>query len=132
MNIPAEKQYEYLTHHLEYLNEKIIDTFTLFIKLSTAIIGGVFYLRWQLTIDGSIRVHFALISKLLFSVVSLSLILLIFNNRRSWGGYRKRLTGEYPGIPPTSKFLSVASEVVMCSIITVTCVGFWFINPLNY
>ena len=46
MNIPEEKQYEYLTHHLEYLNDKIIETFLLFIKLAIAIIGGIFFL-WR-------------------------------------------------------------------------------------
>ncbi len=48
MKIPEEKQYENLTTHLRYLNEKIIQSFTLFVKLASAIVGqNVHDNRWE-------------------------------------------------------------------------------------
>lgn len=46
--IPVDKHYEYITGHLQYLNDKIIQSFTLFIKLAMAIIAGTFTLYRKL------------------------------------------------------------------------------------
>ena len=43
MEVPQEKQYEHITGHLQYINEKIYQSFTLFIKLASTIGGGVFF-----------------------------------------------------------------------------------------
>ena len=42
------QQREYLTTQLRRLNERINESFALFIKLATTIIGGAFYLHWKL------------------------------------------------------------------------------------
>lgn len=47
MAIDDEKRYEFITEQLRYVNEKIIEAFTLFVKLTSAIMAGIvwnFYL----------------------------------------------------------------------------------------
>jgi len=131
MKIPEEKQYEYLTHHLEYLNDKIIDSFELFIKLSTAIIGGVFFLYWKLKDSELSGACFVLISNILLCVVGIAMILLIINNLLAWRAYRKTLSEQYPDILPPHWIKWWLSEVIMILLILTTCILFSFNNPLG-
>ncbi len=132
MNIPEEKQYEYLTHHLEYLNEKIIESFELFIKLTTAIVGGVFFIHWKLASNDPRRGSFVKMSNLLLWLVGSSAILLILDNLRAWRAYRKTLSEQYPDIPSYSPFWWLLSEAIMCFVIVITCILFSCNNPLSY
>jgi len=131
MNIPEEKQYEYLTSHLEYLNEKILESFALFIKLATAIIGGVFLLHWKLEENKLSGASFVNMSNMLFWVVGISIIFLIFNNLLAWRAYRKTLSEEYPRIKLPNCFRWWISEVVMGLLILTTCILFSCYNPLK-
>jgi len=88
MEIPKEKQCEYLTEHLQYLNEKIIQFFTLSIKIATAIVGGTFYLHLKLPHEDVKRASISSATDFLFILVSFSMILLILNNLRSWLEFR--------------------------------------------
>lgn len=45
MSITEEKQYEYISEHLEGINDKIIKTFEFFITLFIALSGGVLWLK---------------------------------------------------------------------------------------
>jgi UDP-N-acetylmuramyl pentapeptide phosphotransferase/UDP-N-acetylglucosamine-1-phosphate transferase len=130
MEIPEEKQYEYLTRHLEYLNEKIIQFFTLFIKLATAIVGGVFFIHWKLPPQDDKRVSLASAADWLFILVTVSMILLIVNNLRSWFKYRKTLSEQYPKIPNDKNIMRWLTEVIMCIVIAIACIGFIIFNPL--
>lgn len=130
MEIPEEKQYEYLTSHLEYLNEKIIQFFTLFVKLATAIVGGIFFIHWKLPSQDAKRASLASAADWLFILVTVSMILLILNNLRSWFAYRKTLSEQYPRIPNEKSIMRWLTEVVMCVVIAITCIGFIVLNPL--
>jgi hypothetical protein len=44
MEIDKDKRYEFVTSSARYHNEKIIQAFQLFVKLTTALIAGVVYL----------------------------------------------------------------------------------------
>lgn len=131
MKIPEEKQYEYLTHHLEYLNEKIIESFVLFIKLATAIVGGVFFLRWKLTNNDPSQSSFLHLSNMLFWLVGISSIVLITNNLCAWREYRKTLSKEYQDIRPSNSVRWWLSEAIMCFVILMACILFSFNNPLS-
>ena len=130
MEVPQEKQYEHLTGHLQYINEKIYQSFTLFIKLASAIVGGVFFLHWQLSPEDAKRTSLACATDWLFILVSFSMIFLILNNLRSWFGYRKALSEQYPTIPFKKNTWRWATEVVMCLVIVIACIGFLLYNPL--
>ena len=130
METPRVQQYEYLTSQLRYHNEKIFQFFTLFLKLATTIVGGIFYLHWKLPIDDPKRASLALASDLFFILISLITIILIWNILRSWLDYRKTLSLQYPDIPYSPKFTDWISEAFMCGFIFIICIGFLYFNPL--
>jgi hypothetical protein len=45
MKVSPDVEYKELRTHLRFLNDKINEAFSLFIKLATAIIGGEFFLH---------------------------------------------------------------------------------------
>ncbi len=131
MNIPEKEQYKYLTHHLEYLNDKILGSFELFIKLATAIIGGVFLLHWKLAENHNNGDSLVLMSDMLFCIVGVSIIALIWINLCAWRSYRKTLSKEYPAIKLSNPFLWWIGEAIMSLLIIITCILFCLLNPLN-
>lgn len=129
-DVPLEKQYEYLTTQLRYLDDKIFRSFALFIKLATAVIGGTFYLYLKFPdLRGWTLLMFA--TNAAFVGIGLGNILLISNNLRSWQEHRKTLTVRYKGIPPLEGVGWGLSEVVTCVGIALSVVGFLLINPLG-
>ena len=130
MDVPNEKQYENLTSHLRYLNDKIMDAFSRFITLGTAIIGGVFYVHVNLDLKDPRRIALGLPASAAMMLVGLGTIILIITNLFAWRAYRKRLSEEYPLIPLPSSINWWIAEVTMCLLIVVTCVAFYFLNPL--
>ncbi len=131
MEIPEEKQYEFLTGHLQYLNEKIIQFFTLFIKLATAIVGGAFYLHLKLSNEDVKRASISSAIDFLFILVSFSMILLILNNLRSWREYRNTLSDQYPKIQNKKNIMRWLTEAVMCLVIFMGLSGFPNTNLTN-
>ncbi len=130
--IPPSKEYKYLTARLQYLNEKIIQSFTLFIKLATTIVGGAFYLRLNLPNDAQMRMFFSQAVELLLVVVSLSMILLILNNLFAWQECQANLSKKYKGIKKAKGMRWWFSEAVMCLLIAGTSWGFHCYNPLRH
>lgn len=130
MKIPEEKQYEYFTSHLQYINEKIYHSFTLFIKLATTIVGGVFFIHWKLSPEDAMSASIGNAANLLFGMVSFSMGILILNNLRAWCGYRERLCDQYPEIPQSKYFFRWLTEIVMSAVIVITNYGFIKFNPL--
>jgi hypothetical protein len=130
MEVSKEKQYEFITGHLQYVNEKIYQSFTLFLKLASAIVGGVFLLHWKLSPEDAKRASFECATDWLFILVTFSMIFLILNNLRSWFGYRKALSELCPTIPFEKNAWRCGTEVVMCLVIVIACIGFLLYNPL--
>jgi hypothetical protein len=130
MEIPSEKQYEHLTSHLRYINDKIYQSFTLFIKLATTVIGGVFILHWKLPLEDPKRCSLSIATNWLLVLISISMLILIWNYFRSWRGYRKRLSEQYPAIPNDKNIWRWVTETVMSIVIFITCIAFFVFNPL--
>ncbi len=127
--VPPDKQYEYLTAQLRYLDDKIFRSFSAFITLATAIIGGIFYLA--LTPNNLSDPRLALASDMVFIGVALGSILLISNNLRSWKEHRDILSERYQNIKNVTGVVWCLSEVVACIGIWLSIVGFILVNPLN-
>lgn len=112
--ISDETRYNFVTGQLNYHNDKIIDAFNLFLKLISAIIGGSVWVITQHLEQAKVL----LISKIvpwLILVISVSSIMLILINLRSWWGYRKTmssLVGAEKVSPPQFP-RSCSSEIVM-------------------
>jgi hypothetical protein len=130
MQIPADKQYEHLTTHLRYLNDKILEAFNHFITLASAIIGGTFYIHVNLAASDPRRSGLANPSSALLSVVGTGIIIMIVTNLLAWHRYRATLSKVFPEIPLMRKSTAWLSETAMCVLIAITCVGFWLLNPL--
>lgn len=130
MQIPPEKQYENITTHLRYLNDKIHDAFRHFFTLASAIIGGSFYAHITLASDDPRRCGLGTSASALLSVVGVAIIVLITTNFFSKQGYRKTLSSEYPAILLSHRKTEYILEVSMCALIVITCIGFWCWNPL--
>ena len=129
--ISDEKQYEFITGQLNYHNDKIIDAFSQFVKLVSAIIaGGVWMITQQL--DAGTKTLIGKVAMWLILLVSISSTLLILINLRVWWGYRKtvsKLVGtERAPLPRFPR--SSSSELVMILVIIVTTCLLFLYLPL--
>jgi hypothetical protein len=87
MGIAEKDRYEFVTSSVRYHNEKIIQAFQLFIKLTTAVIGGTVYLSLQPMdpIKHSLLTQAALVAE---CAICLVCIITIWANVRAWWGFR--------------------------------------------
>jgi hypothetical protein len=110
-------RYHFVVSQLQYFNEKIIEVFSLFIKLATAVAGGVIWLRLQPdwpTIWPQVR-WLAVSTVVMIAIAS---ILMIGFNLRSWLGFRRtelQLVGQ--AVPPTTLPRSASQEILMTIVI---------------
>ncbi len=130
LEIPPDKQYEYLTAQLRYLDGKIFRSFALFIQIATAIIGGTFYLWLHFQNSGS-DLRFAYITNGWLILVALGSIFLISNNLRSWKEHRKALCKRYK-VDDLKNALWWTSEALACCGIMLSAIVFPFINPFRW
>lgn len=121
--ISIEKRYEHITKMLEYCNEKIIQSFNLFIKLFSLVIGGYFWLYIQdkeVNLLGKINSYFPL----LLGTISAICIIQIWGYWQSWYGYRKaesKLVGvkdlPLPKLPKALLLELVMTIVIILSVV---------------
>ena len=121
--IDGVKRYEYVTKMLIHLNDKIIESLNLFLKVYSAIVGGFFWLSIQQNAQ-EVKKHFLPIVPFLFAVVGLFSIVLVTTNLKSWWGYRK-IESQLVGLDrsPMPKFpASCICELFMIAIIVIVTV----------
>jgi hypothetical protein len=131
MKIPPEEQYIELKTHLRYLNEKIIETFSRFITLSIAIIGGVFYVHVTLDISDPRRFGIWLPANIAFTLVGIGTVVILVQTLSAWLNYRQTLSDIFPEIRYNPTIRTWVGEALMCVIVVVSTIGFWFVNPLR-
>lgn len=131
MAVSDEKQYEYLTSQCRYVDQKISDTFNLFIKLAITITGGVFFLAWKLPQNDPARSQLGAAANALMILLGISMVFNIVNYLRSWYNNRKAVCILVPDVPPPPRVHWFTSEAVLCVLIIAFCVGFIFVNPLR-
>lgn len=124
----SAKEYENLTTQLRYLNDKIIEAFSSFVHIATAIIGGTFY--FSILHYEQAKKHWFEIDLLLIGIGS-GYILFILNNLWSWYEYREELSKKFGGIDRPKPFKSCRNEILMCVLIILAVMGFVFLNPLG-
>jgi hypothetical protein len=118
--VSPERRYEFVTQQIRYHNEKIIQAFSLFVKLATAIVGGVVWLVFQPQ-EGPTWIP--LLASGVFILVGVAVIILIAANLKAWLGYRAMECKLNPSAPGTS-WTSIISEAVMILVIFVSMVLF--------
>ncbi len=121
--VTLEERYRFVTSQLSYFNEKIIEAFNLFIKLLTAIAGGVLWLRLQ-NDWGTVWIQIRGIVVALIMLVGFSSILLVIFNLSSWWGFRKAESFLLKGkIPPPVFPKSARQELLMMFVIAISTIG---------
>ena len=130
MKVSPDVEYKELRTHLRFLNDKINEAFSLFIKLATAIIAGEFFLHWKLTTDDPQRHLLGRGLNGLLIVVGVAMSLIILNTLITWCGYRKTLSERFAEIPFSFGFRTYIAELLMIIIIIVTIIAFTIYNPL--
>jgi len=98
MKIPETEHYVELKTHLRYLNEKIIEAFSRFIAVATAIIAGVYYIHTTLAFEDNRRTGLKFSASAILMLVGIGTIILIITNLRSWHKYREVLSTDFPDI----------------------------------
>ncbi|RJP49180.1 MAG: hypothetical protein C4586_07805 [Anaerolineaceae bacterium] len=122
-NVTIEERYRFVTSQLSYFNEKTIEAFNLYIKLITAIAGGVIWLRLQ--IDwGTVWIQIRGIVVALILLVGFASILLVIFNLSSWWGFRKAESFLLKGkIPPPVFPKSARQELLIMLVIATSAIG---------
>ena len=126
-----EKRYEFVTAQCRYCNEKIIESFNLFIKLVTGIVGGMIFLDLNLAVNDPKRGTYLNASTVLIVLIGVSTLFQVWRYQISWWGYRIaeiKITAEAPAL---RKWWSRSSEISMTIAVIATPLCFWYFNPLR-
>jgi hypothetical protein len=121
--VSDDERYKFVTSQLTYHNEKIIEAFNLFIKLTSAVAGGAIWLRVQAT-GPSLWPTIRPLAVGLLVLFGISAALLVGFNLHTWWGFRKaesRLTNgavRAPSFPGSCR-----QELVMVAVIIATTVA---------
>ena len=121
--VSDEERYKFATSQLTYFNEKIIEAFNLFVKLTSVIAGGALWLRVQAT-GPSLWPAIRPLAVGLLALCGISTVTLVGFNLHAWWGYRRaesRLTDK--AVPPPTFPRSCRQEIVMVAVITVATVA---------
>lgn len=130
--ISAEKQYEYLSAQLRYLDNKIFRAYALFVTIAAAIIGGTFYLYLQKDNFFILRSphNFGLMIDFIFLGICFGSNLVITNNLRSWWDHRKRIES-YTTICSLQGPWWWLNEIFGCIAIGIVSGVFLYFNPFR-
>ena len=118
-----EERYKFVTSQCVYCNEKIIQSFTLFLKMVSTFAGGVIWLRLQQNwMD--IWPQIGTLAVWLLVLLGLGTMLMIFRNLRAWWGFRKAESELTGGAVPTPTFpRSCLVEIFLMLVVLVTTIG---------
>ena len=130
MDIPEAEQYTFLTSHLQYIDDKMTQIFSLFTTLATAIAGGVYHLSFKLDVSDPRRESLAVGMDWLVGFVGAFIIISTANYLRSWHGYRSELCRQYPSVPTMGQYWWL-NEALMCILVVLGVIFFWIFNPLK-
>jgi hypothetical protein len=113
------ERYAFVTSQLEYFNEKIIEVFSLYIKLLTAIVGGLIWLQTQPNFE-TIWARAKSLAVLIVAVIASASIVLILFNVDSWFGFRRAEAKLNRKAPTPRRWLSIRQELAMIAVIALT------------
>src|ERR1051326_3814610 len=118
-----EERYKYVCGQLNYLNDKILESFSQFVTLITAIAGGIVWLRTQkewIAIWSQTKP----LANALIVVVAMQALVRIWLNLWSWWGFRvAESTLTRGGVPSPHFPRSDSQELTLSLVIVITLVG---------
>ena len=118
-----EERYKFVTGQLGYHNDKILETFSQFTVLISAVVGGIFWLRarpeWPQIWSDVRDLAYAIVV-----LIGFQAIMRIVLNLLTWWGYRHAEVALTSGAAPTPRFPgSCLQEVLFIGTILVATVG---------
>ena len=122
--IDDNKQFDWLAAQSRYHNEKIIEAFSLFIKLASGIVGGLVWIIIQ-KIDDATRRSLIHLVPYVFVLVGVSTALVIVINFMAWWVYFKPISKLADKVPERPKWTSCAVPVVMVAVIVISSWLIW-------
>ncbi len=116
------ERYKVVTSQLQHLNDKILESFKLYIQLLIAITAGYVWLRTQPNAQEMLWARPVVPTLTVF--VGFTTVLLIVFNLRSWWGYRHAESSLSAGSvgPPTFP-RSASQELIFIGVVIVTTIG---------
>jgi uncharacterized iron-regulated membrane protein len=121
------ERYKVVTSRIQYFNDKIIESFKLYIQLVTALTGGYMWLKTQSQATNALT-WARVAAPGLMILIGITIILLIVANLSAWWGHRKvesKLTGGAVPAPVFPK--SARGELIMIGFIIITSgLGAWY------
>jgi hypothetical protein len=126
-----KERFENVTTMIRYHNDKMIEAFARFIKISVGIVAGSF---WILSLDKlgqNIKQSAISTVPILFWFVGISSLAIIYSNWKSWYGFRQAETSILKGSAQEPKLPGACKEqLIMAAIILIVCVVFTCWSPL--
>lgn len=121
--VSKEERYKFVTSQLIYCNEKILQTFTFFIKLISTFVGGLIWLRLQSNFP-TVWSQTKGLAVAVFLLSGVGTFLMIYRYLRTWWGFRQAESNLTAGAVPTPKFpRSCQTELFMMLVVVVTTVA---------
>ncbi|MFL6521536.1 MAG: hypothetical protein ACJ8NS_15055 [Chthoniobacterales bacterium] len=118
--VSLEERYKFVTSQLVYCNEKILQSFTFFLKLISTLAGGVIWLRLQPN-SAVIWSQIRSLAAWLLGLAGVGAILMIYRYVRTWWGFRKAESHLTAGAVPRPRFPhSCQMELYMMLVIGIT------------
>lgn len=118
-----EDRYKFVTAQQNYLNEKILETFSQFVTIISTIAGGVIWLRAQNSWP-SVWPQAKEIAIALVLLLGTQALLRIWINAKSWWGFRRAESLLTQGEVPEPTFpRSAIQELIFTLVIAATTFG---------
>jgi hypothetical protein len=135
--ISPDTEFNNVSTHVRYLNEKMIEAFKLFVSLFSAIVGGSIWLSAG-EMPAETRNNYYWLSNVLVGLLTIVTVVMIAEYLRSWHQYRHAMSrlggldsnGE-PKIPPPRTVRASVVEACMMITALILAVLFWYYNPFT-
>ena len=122
-SVSKEERYKFVTSQCVYCNEKIIQSFTLFLKLVSTLAGGVIWLRLQPN-WADVWSKVESLAVWLLILLGIGTVLMIYRYVVAWWGFRKAESALTAGAVPEPRFpRSCIVELFLMVIVLVTTFG---------
>lgn len=125
--ISNERQYEFVTTQIRYHDEKIIESFKLFIQVLSAIVGGSIFLAKEPSLHNP---NYGPLATILVWCLGAMTIITVSVNTMAWFGFRKAEHRLNPKAPQVRHLWSYWNELAMLIVICIAVILFTLFNPL--
>ena len=127
--LSVDAEYAHVSAITKYKSDLIHGAFDQFIKIFTAIVGGSIWLSRQSDVLGVSRENYQVLSNATVAVLVIYGVVSVFDDFRSWWGYRVRLTeiGRHGSVDP-----QISPPKVWPAVLKPTAMAFAMVTALYF